>query len=490
MIELYESLGLNQNPFSKFSAEEELEYLKYIYVTPKYFNSLFSDLKSGSSRFIIGSRGSGKTALMHQIKNHLEDSNVFVLFIDNFDGIPTKENDKHLIHSIIQKVITDYCLILSQNPKLIKQLDTFEKEKLAFFIEQFFKTLSRKEYEDRIDKVKRFKTKNFIKKLYNNFFNKPINFLISGGVEILSDTVSKSFNLPQIKSDDFFKNYVPTATLDVPKKSDIINTYSYNSLKDILIDLAGIIKKSGYTNVVILFDKIDEYRELKGSINDVCVFIEGILKDTNLLMQTDFSLVFSIWDEVRNELASKGIRFDKFKPIDVSWTNEEITQILNERIRYFGETIKSADKLLEDNRELKELIELCNNSPRDLLHLFGSIYDEQTLIDIKSKYLSISSINKGKMKFCKEYEYYALFPSKRSSKEDVFRNINRLLKTGKTVLRATDFVTSLKVSTPTANSYIKIITDFNFAKMTDQQYVYEISDPKLKFLIENGINEI
>jgi hypothetical protein len=43
MIELYQSLGLNQNPFSKFSAEEELEYLKDIYVTPKYFNSLFSD---------------------------------------------------------------------------------------------------------------------------------------------------------------------------------------------------------------------------------------------------------------------------------------------------------------------------------------------------------------------------------------------------------------------------------------------------------------
>jgi len=490
MIELYQSLGLNQNPFSKFSAEEELEYLKDIYVTPKYFNSLFSDLKSGSSRFIIGSRGSGKTALMHQLKTNLDNSNVFVLFIDNFDGIPTKENEKHLIYNIIQKIVTDFCIIISQNPKSIKKLNEFEKEKLSFFIEQFFKTLSRKEYEDRNDKVKKFKTKNFIKNIYNNFFNKPINFLISGGVEILSDTVSKSFNLPKVQPDEFFKNYVPTAVLNTPKKNSDISNYDYNSLKEILIDLTGIIKKVGFENVVVLFDKIDEYRELKGSINDVCVFIESILKDTNLLMQTNFSLVFSIWDEVRNELASNGIRFDKFKPIDVSWTSEEITQILNERIKYFGETTKQAEKLLEDNNELVKLIELSNNSPRDLLHLFGSIYDEQTLVDISSKFLSIQSINKGKMKFCKEYEYYALFPSKRNSKEDVFRNINRLLKTGKTTLRATDFVTSLKVSTSTANSYIKIITDFNFAKMTDQQYVYEISDPKLKFLIEKGINEI
>nr|MBP6456631.1 hypothetical protein [Chitinophagaceae bacterium] len=171
MIELYQSLGLNQNPFSKFSAEEELEYLKDIYVTPKYFNSLFSDLKSGSSRFIIGSRGSGKTALMHQLKTNLDNSNVFVLFIDNFDGIPTKENEKHLIFNIIQKIVTDFCIIISQNPKSIKKLNEFEKEKLSFFIEQFFKTLSRKEYEDRNDKVKKFKTKNFIKNIYNNFFN-------------------------------------------------------------------------------------------------------------------------------------------------------------------------------------------------------------------------------------------------------------------------------------------------------------------------------
>lgn len=490
MTELFESLGLKQNPFSKFSAEEELEYLKEIYVTPKYFNSLFSDLKSGSSRFIIGSRGSGKTALMNQLKNTLEDSNVFVLFVDNFDGMPIKDNEKHFIYNLIQRLVTDYSIVIAQNPRLLNKLNDFDKEKLAFFIEQFFKTLSRKEYEDKNDRIKKFKTKNFFINLYNNIFNQPINFFISGGVEILATTVSKCLGLPHTTNDDFYKNYVPKMQVSTPKKTTAIDTWDYNSLKEILIDLTTIIKKTDFHNVVILFDKIDEYRELNGSIKDVCTFIESILKDTNLLMQSNFSLVFSIWDEVRNELGSSGIRFDKFKPIDVTWTNEEIRDILDKRVKYFGKNNTSIELLLEEKSELNNLIQLSNRSPRDLLHLFAAIYDEQTLIDIHSKNLSTSSIDKGKLKFCKEYEYYALFPSKRNTKEDVFRNINRLLKVGKITVKATDFATVLKVSPATANSYIKIVQDFNFVKMTDQQYVYEISDPKLNYLIQKGVNVI
>ncbi|MFM7858663.1 MAG: hypothetical protein ACKO96_43780 [Flammeovirgaceae bacterium] len=38
-------MGFKTNLFSKFSAEEETNYLDKVYVTPKYFNSLYSNLK-------------------------------------------------------------------------------------------------------------------------------------------------------------------------------------------------------------------------------------------------------------------------------------------------------------------------------------------------------------------------------------------------------------------------------------------------------------
>lgn len=490
MNELYQSLGFNTNPFSKFSAEEEIEYLDKVYVTPKYFNSLYTNLKDASSRFIIGSRGSGKTALIIQLKSALDNNNVFTYLLDNFESIPIKDNEKYFLYEIIQGLISDYSLILSKNPKLLKKLDKYDKERLSFFVQEFFKTLSKREYISRNNTIKRFKTKNFLINIYNYLLNKPINYLISGGVELASDMVSKALKLPSLSSEDFYKNYLPTIKTFIPGKKLTINDFDYNSLKQILIDVCKIIKKTRYVNVVILLDKIDENRNLKGSINDVCTFIEELLKDTNLLMQVDFSLVFSIWDEVRNVLASKGVRFDKFRPIDVTWTNEEISQIINRRIKYFSDTPRQLEDYLVDAAEKDKIIGLANSSPRDLFHLLSTIYDEQSLIDANANFFSREAIDKGKLKFCKDYEYYALFPSNRNSKEDVFRNINRLLKTGKTILKATDLAAALKVSAPTANSYIKIMSDYNFIKMTDEQYVYAIIDPKIVYLIENNIVEI
>lgn len=490
MNELYQSLGLKNNLFSKFSAEEEEEYLNDIYVQPKYFNSLYSNLKGASSRFIIGSRGSGKTALILQLKKSLEENNVYTFLLDNFENIPNKDNERHFILEIIQGITSEFSLTLSKNPKLLKNLDTFEKEKLSFIIQEFFKTLSKREYLERNEKVKRFKTKNAFLEFFNSYLNKPVNLLVSGGIEIISDTVAKSLGLPKVQNEEFYKNYIPEFKTKIPEKKISFDNYDYNSLKNILIDLSKIIRKVGYHSVVIMIDKIDENRNLRGSINDVCNFIEEILKDTNLLMQSDFGIVFSIWDEVRNVLASRGVRFDKFRPIDVTWTSEEIIEIINKRIGFFSDKTNNIQDLLVDANEKDEIIKLANNSPRDLFHLFANIYDEQSVIDSNSEYFSREAINNGKLKFCKEYEYYALFPSNRNSKDDVFRNINRLLKTGKITLRSNDIASVLKVNPATANTYIKIMSDFNFIKMTEEQYLYNIIDPKIKYLIENKIIEI
>ena len=494
MTELHTSLGLIGDPFSHFSAEEEINYLKNIYINPKYYNSLRANLKNGSSRFIVGSRGSGKTALILSLFDTLSSDDTICIMFDAFDSVPKKDNEKHFIYQTIQKIIVQYCLCLEKHPHLLKKLDKFDKEKLAFFIEQFFKTISRREYENRVNRITKFKRINFIKQIWNYFFNKPINFLISGGVEILSDTVAKSLGLLKINSEDFFKNNLPSAELKNPKATSTLEDYDYQSLKEILSDLCLLIKKSGYKNVVVFFDKIDEFRTLNGAINDIATFIEPIVKDTQLLMNNNFSFVFSVWDEVKDALNSRGVRFDKFQPIDVSWSKEDLKSIIDKRVKYFSNNSKNTSDLLEKSHLLDEIISLSFRSPRDMLLIFSKIYQEQDNANSSSNVLTEESVKSGKLKFCKDYDYYSVYPSKRGSKADVTTNINRLLRIKKKVLKTNDFVSIAKMSTPTAISYIGILKNFNFIKELAEKDgnapQYEVIDPKISHLIDSNVDEI
>lgn len=494
MIELYKSLGFTANPFSSFSAEEEANYITDIYINPKYYNTLYSDLKQGRSRFIIGSRGSGKTALILSLFERLYNDSTICIMFDTFDGIPVNNNEKNIIFHVIQKTVLQYSLCLSKHPNLLKSLNKFEKEKLAFFVEQFFKTISRREYENEVNRVTKFKRNNFFKQIWNYIFNKPINFAISGGVEVASDIVSKSLGLPNIDSSDFFKNYLPEANLTRPNVTLKFEDFDYNNLKEILSDLCAIITKSGYHNIVVFFDKIDEFRALNGSINSVASFIESLVKDTQLLMNNNFSLVFSIWDEVKDELNGRGVRFDKFQPIDVTWNVDDLKLILNKRVKYFSNSNFTINDILEANSSIDGILQLAFRSPRDMIHIFSHIYQEQDSIDSSSRQFSNKAVEKGKLKFCKDYDYYSVYPSKRGSKADVTINVNRMLRIKKKILKTTDFVNTFKVSTPTAISYIVILQNYNFVKEMAEKDgnapQYEVIDPKITYLIDNGVNEL
>jgi hypothetical protein len=65
---LNSNLGFSKNPFSKFSAEEEIEFHNEIFYEPTFYQTLLDDLKSGTSRFILGQRGHGKSSIIHKLK--------------------------------------------------------------------------------------------------------------------------------------------------------------------------------------------------------------------------------------------------------------------------------------------------------------------------------------------------------------------------------------------------------------------------------------
>ena len=119
MSDLYKAMGFTDNPFSRFSAEEEIDYLNNIYVNPRYYNTIFKDIKDGSSRFIIGERGIGKSALMFNLRKDFSDK-VFSVIIDEYGGVKVKENQKELILCTMEKMVTQLGVSLIKNKKNCK----------------------------------------------------------------------------------------------------------------------------------------------------------------------------------------------------------------------------------------------------------------------------------------------------------------------------------------------------------------------------------
>lgn len=494
MPELYQSLGFMFNPFSRFSAEEELDYLPEVFMKPRYFDVLTDDLLAGNTRFITGDRGSGKSALMYSLIEKLIRKNSFTLLIDTYHGIPSQNNGPQFLRSIIEYLVTDYSLLLMMNNKKIRSLSNHNKENLSMLISVFFQPLNRKEIEQRIDRLTNYKKWNIVKKFINRVFNRSLNIILSGTAELISDVISKSLGLPKINTEKFYKEYIPdlkeTSVADYSNCN--INNLDYQNLKKILVLLRDIIIESGFTSITIFFDKIDEFQVLEGKTTKIADFLRDITTDTSLLQIKKISFVFITWSRVKSTLSLKNVRFDKFKPVDVNWTNEDMEKILEKRIKYFSNEKKNLRDIF-DSISLGIIIELSNGSPRDVINLVSNIYDEQSMEDPKANKFNKTSIDKGTRRFVTKYDYNSYYGYSEIA-NSVIKSINRILQVGKSTFLLKDIAEVTKRSQASASNYSRNMKEYgliNENESTSEQIKeYTIIDPKIKFLISNGIKKI
>lgn len=486
--------GFIKNPFSKYSAEEELEQLSSLFFEPNYYRTLVDDLMNGSSRFILGQRGHGKSTLIHYLKNDLEKNQVFTIIIDKFDGIPVNNNEKELLELIIKGIIKKLAIYLIKNKIDFKGLTKNDKEKIVIYINLFFDTISKKEYEDIYNKIDKIKIKNIFIRLWNKWFLKGANNITNTAINISSQFISSSLgysNLNQIPYNEYFVE-LKEITIE---KSNIRNTtlYTYDSLKNILCDLVLIIKNLEFTSTVILFDKIDEFKILNQDLNKIVEFTKEILTDTELLLQENVSIAFSLWTEIRYLLNAKGVRFDKFKEIDVSWNKENLEKIINKRLRHYSNNQNySLEKLIENSDDRKLILDLANRSPRDLIRLLSCIYDVQVSQNPDTLIFERDNIAKGCKLFSQNFDYISVHPSKTGSGNEVIPFIKKLLLVRKHEFDLKDVNDSLNIKTKVSENYITkmknlgLIVESEIGKAGDVK-LYRVVDPKLKYLISRSI---
>lgn len=493
---LDQNLGLKKNPFSKYSAEEELEFHNEIFYAPNYYSSLLQDLTDGVSRIIVGQRGHGKSTIIHKLKNDLEAKNVFTILIDRFDGVPITKNERHLLNLLLEKSITRIAIFLMKNKHVLNKLDRGDKEKLSLFIRLFFKPMSSKEYNEIFEKVKKVRIKNFLIRVYNKFVT-PLNHAANIAVNVSSSWVNKSLGMENVENQMTFHNYFSEVSGEenITDSKEELLKQNKASLKQIIDELTTIIKKIGFETTVILFDKIDEFQELEQDLTKIAEFSEEILTDTELLLSNKFSIAFSIWSEVKNKLDSK-VRFDKFKEIDIRWQGQNLEPLINKRLKHFSlsHPVELAS-LVRNENDKKELISICDKSPRDLISVLYHIHQEQFKENPGVNYFDSTSISRGMNSFATKYDYPSIHPSRKGKNMDVKSSINKLLRIRKTNFTLNDVNQTFNQKTRASEKMIQSFLGYKLIEADDVLMDgnitnYIIKDPKIKFLIRRNVPSI
>lgn len=483
---LYEKIGFKANPFSRVSAEDELSYLDKIFFKPKYFTTILGDIQSNNSRYIFGERGNGKSALMFQMIAETKKNRALVALIDNytllFEGANNTFN-KYLIlmmQRLTQSLVQEL-LISNEN---INALDQTLKEKFAFFVNNFYQTTSKTEFE-------KYQEIHKIKEKYNQYVNPLLNQLISGTVSLTSDLIAKSFGLPVETNNKFYREYLPALQYN-NQKIDLskVQESDLNSLFDELIE---VIKGFGYTNLIIFFDKVDEQPEFASNIENVAKKLSPLVVNNKILLDNRFSLVFLLWSRIKEELSKNGVRFDKLRPIDVNWNDTELESILDKRVTYFSERkvtkIRSLFQI-EDNFSL--VLQLSNKSPRDALNLLSCIYEIQEELGGDLSLFSPTASNKGVINFLTNYNFRSIYPPQKGTRQDIKMVISKLKKIGKSKFTINDMMRIFKKTQPSCLSDVNIMRNYGVIQ-EDMENVsvakeYVIIDPKIKFIVENQMS--
>lgn len=491
--------NLSDNPFARFSAEEE-EDLKSIFLKPRYYDTLKSNAKQGNSRILVGQRGLGKSATIHMLFEDLKANKTMPLLITRYDGVPLTNNKGYFLYKTVQSLTKRITEHLYNSPRDSKKLTRGQKNSMSFLVEMFYDEEVAETYLRDAKVIKSKKRANWFKRLFNRNLS-LINGVVNGLVQISSAVVRKSMGLPEVDAAmvqiEYFRD-IPLSEINSLTMKEVVEMGN-EKLVSILKSLVDIALSLGYESIVVLFDKIDENPDVNSDINKVAEFTLPILTDTDLLYTNKLSIVLSLWSEVKRTLNNRGVRFDKFQDIDISWRDEELEQIIDKRLLFYSinkDAPVTLRSLVPFDNDRRTILQLAGGSPRSLISLMSRLYDEEAGGDGASVgSFSPATISKGLIEFCKRFDYESLQPSKISDKNNYFNWLNKVLQMKKPNFTVSDISGIFTVKMTVASRYAEEMTKLGIIRpadsiTTEENTIYAVVDPRIVFLMSRGVTSL
>ena len=489
--EFYQGMEIEDFPFNTFTTEQELDFSKDVFVSQAEYDPIIDAFKAEKNLIILGERGSGKTAILEDFKRLLENRKKVYTVITDYQSLSNPSNSTEIYKLLISSLLIELLTKASQRPYKLFFLNKEDKILISYLISEFLPQYSKNLLKDKIVNIQAPFWVRWPNKLYN-LLRGPLNFTGTVGQNLLYQYLLKHYSfLPVIENDNQIREYFPELKLNV--EYDFFNQdISFLLLKKV----AKIAKKLSKYKPTILIDRLDEDTRFDNDAESIASFINPFLTDNNLLSTSDIQNVFFVW-KTPFRFIEDSVRTQKYYCPSLKWSRRDLEKLLNKRLSYSskGKITNYIDIFDETvvQESLENIFELGNANPRDMLHIFKIIFEEQYNLDSTKKKIGNLAVQNALIKFVREFNYYEYYPKKsnaRSNSMDIYSYSAHLLKLDKEEFTK-DRLNQLAGTGSSTTNYVTNMEKIGLVENIRQERgaaIYRIKDPKIVFALKNKID--
>ncbi len=346
------------NPFAKWASENEPR-LKEFFVRGPLFSVLFREESELETRFIFGPPGSGKTAYRRMLERRLrpQNRNSAVLAANYFelnapDRVAAERDGAALSWRALRRAaLLAFFRDLLVDPQPFFTLSPLRRAQLARFFQELFPSqrllmladwLRRENYPTLADAV---------------------------------EAQDAQFAARMSKQREMLDGLRAPSDTEIPDEE-----------MERLRALAALVERCGIQQICVLVDGVDKPVELNKP-QDALAQILPLCHSLQLLDEMRIVVQFFLPQELATPLLENGVRFDRYKRYDLNWTDEQLTELLRQRLEIVTNgKISSLGQLAEAvivkenkpplaQRLDSEVVKHAHGSPRQLIRVADALFE-------------------------------------------------------------------------------------------------------------------
>jgi len=489
--EFYQAFNLIDFPFNTFTTEHEITFSKKLFITQGEYDPIIDTFKAGRNIILLGERGSGKTAILENFKRYLFDNKRLTIIIYDYKDLNKPTNSNEIYKLLISNFLIELFTTLGKTPFKLFKLNKEERILLSYLLSEYLPIVSQNLLKDKISKIQIPFWIRFGNGLYNKV-RSPLNLSGTVAKNIAYEYILCHFSfLPPVDNSNQIHEFFPELKINVD------NTFfDQEASFQLLKKIGDLSSKMGLQTPVFLLDRLDEDPRFENDAEIISEFITPFLTDNNLLSISEFQLIFFVWSTPFRFIQDL-VRTQKYYCPSLRWTQRDLEKLLNRRLEVYSGRKVSDYKTLFDNtvtkEDLKKVFDLANSNPRDLIHIFKILFEEQYRSDPDATVFNIEILNAALIKFVLDFNYYEYYPRKsnaRANSMDIYSYAAHLLK-----LEAIEFSKNQlneKAGTGSStNNYVVGMERIGLIENIGQEKgnaVYKIKDPKIIYCQQNKLD--